>query len=155
VNVSGSVGSSGRSAWRRQRATILRILVVPACVIAVVVSTILLGSTSHARPTGSVAGALAAAEESIRVSGVPSSDVTLHAALSSVDNHWALFAAEPKSPLYSTVFPGEYGYLHFDTRAGWLVAAVGVVHVGCATPSAPGTVPTAVIRGFHDACPSP
>ena len=141
------------SAFERPK-TILKLLAIPATVIVVVVSTILLGSTSHANPTGSVAGVVNAATEFVRLSGVNTAHVELAAEISTVNNHWARFEAVPTKAIYASQFAGEYGYTHFARRSGWTVIAAGTTHVGCATESEAATVPLAVIEGFHTSCPS-
>ena len=61
--------TNGPPSFVSQRATVLKILCVPAVVIVLVASTLFLGATSHRLRTGSVAGMLSAVRESVRLQG--------------------------------------------------------------------------------------
>jgi hypothetical protein len=140
---------SPAAAAARQRRTILLLLLVPLVVISLVASRLFLGSTSHARPSGSLNGAIQAATEYYRVHGANVDALSIDAAISRADNHWARFTA---SAVTGTA-AATWGWEHF-TRRGWAVVAEGAGTAGCPGTVAPGSeVPAPVLAGFGVTCP--
>jgi hypothetical protein len=141
-------GATARSA-ARQRRTILLLLVVPAVVITLVATRIFFGSTSHARPSGSLNGAVQAATEYYRLRGAPVDALSIDAAISRTDSHYARFSATPVVGRGATT----WGWERF-TGHEWVVVAAGSVTAGCpAHATLAGAVPAPVLAGFGVACP--
>ena len=143
----------------RQRATVLKILCVPAVVIVLATSTLFFGSTSHRLRTGSVAGMLGAASEAVRLQGAPLSSVKIAGSLSTVDDYWAEFFVEslPLGP--RPFFAGELGFAQYQEHTvdgipsyQWIVVALGPKEsVACSNLHAVA-IPPRVLRGFHVSC---
>jgi hypothetical protein len=152
--MSESAASGVRDALARRR-TILKILAIPASVIILVVSVLLAGATSHANPTGSVAGVEKAVAEDARLNGIDPSAVQIAGTISTVNNHWARFEVGPAAGANPTGFAGYYGFATFEPHGGgWVIVASGTARVGCATAAASGVVPLVVIEGFGLSCPA-
>jgi hypothetical protein len=132
----------------RQRRTILLLLIIPLVVISLVASRIFLGSTSHAHPSGSMNGAVQAATEFYRLKGENVDALSIDAAISQVNNHWARFSATRVVGAPTT----RWGWEHFKSR-GWAIVAEGDASAGCPSGSSEGAVPPPVMAGFGVICP--
>jgi hypothetical protein len=73
--------------------------------------------------------------------------------VSTVQPTWAIFAVGPTTVTKAT-FQGGYGFLHL-VNGSWVVVGFGSAEVGC-PPGVAGNmvVPTAVISGFGQSCPT-
>lgn len=154
----------GAAAFFAQRRTILTVLSIPAAVILIVVSTILFGTNSHRLHTGSVAALENAATEYLRLQGVDVAHVEVAGTVSTVDQYWGEFLAQPTTTAAALHFQSAYGFAHFEHTTytapgssqvipsyGWVIVAIGTADVGCAGPAST-RVPPAVLAGFRATC---
>lgn len=154
----------GATAFFAQRRTILTVLSIPAAVILIVVSTILFGTNSHRLHTGSVAALENAATEYLRLQGVDVAHVEVAGSVSTVDQYWGEFLAQPTTTAEAQRFQSAYGFARFEhstytapggtqviSTYGWVVVAIGTADVGCAGPAST-RVPASVLAGFRATC---
>jgi hypothetical protein len=133
-----------------ERATILKILAVPATIIVIVLSTVLLGSTSHEKPTGKIAGIKDAVVVTLRFDQeVNPSKVEIAATIDPSHDFWGRFFVQPKHPM--ATFTGASGFAHFVNHQ-WQVVTFGSSEASCPrdgrTP-----VPRVVLGDFLVSCP--
>jgi hypothetical protein len=149
------------------RRALFKILVIPAALVAILVSTLLLGATSRPLHTGSVLGLEMAATEQLVLQGIPSADVVVAATISNANGYWGRFLVAPSETRYTSKVDVGYGFAQWTRRtvtlpdhAGtvenyrWVVVADGEFDVGCPSKSAAPRVPLNVIQSFGLTCPA-
>lgn len=149
------------------RKTLFQVMAVPAALIAILIPTLLLGSTSHKLHTGSVVALEAAATENLSLDGVNAAHAEVAAAISKTNQYWGRFFIGPSEPQYASSVPSVYGFAHFELRYvtppdgigtvknySWVVIAQGATDVGCPSGPASERVPLSVIESFGLTCPT-
>ncbi len=107
-------------------------------------------TTTTTTPQSALTAAVVAFQTS---QGVPQSSYQISKlTVSTVQPTWAIFSVGPTTATKAT-FQGGYGFLHL-VNGTWSVVAFGSAEVGCPGGSPSTQVPTAVLSGFGQSCPT-